>query len=167
MNLLRPVTVTVCCSKNRKNSNYLQQPSLLWQWLWHGTSANQALLDSLSVPSWSTHLAVLYLYTQCFSHCLKYSTRITDILPPRLLHNFSWFTSLKRVFPSLSGGSYYGCWMGIKRPISDVVSLFRLMDGITKIVYKQGTETWRHIRWYIKHHLRKKTLSTLVSIIAS
>ena len=31
VNLLRPATVTVCCSKNRKFSNYLQQPSPM-QW---------------------------------------------------------------------------------------------------------------------------------------
>ena len=41
-NLLRPATVAVHCSKNRKISNYLQRPSPLKQSLQPETSVNQA-----------------------------------------------------------------------------------------------------------------------------
>ena len=43
VNLLQPATVAVHCSKNRKFSNYLQQPSPLRQLLRPVTSVNQAL----------------------------------------------------------------------------------------------------------------------------
>ena len=56
--MLQPATVTFCCSKNRKFSNYLQQPCPLWQLLWPSTSVN----EQFSHPSFRVYLPQ--------SHCL-------------------------------------------------------------------------------------------------
>ena len=48
---MQPETGAVHCSKNRKVSNYSQQPDLLQQSLWPVTSVNKALAVKLQGPS--------------------------------------------------------------------------------------------------------------------
>ena len=50
--LLRPATVTVHCSKNRKLSNYTQLPSPLQQLLQPAASVNEALPTYLHPPNY-------------------------------------------------------------------------------------------------------------------